>query len=72
MENKEKLKEYSRNHYHSVNSTIKSKKYKNNEETLQKQAWINSKNLLGEEKYEQRKYVKNRYKNLPEQVKQKR
>lgn len=72
MENKEKLKEYSRNRYHSVNSTIKSKKYKNNEETLQKQAWINSKNLLEEEKYEQRKYVRNRYKNLPEQVKQKR
>ena len=55
-----------------MNSTIKSKKYKNNEETLQKQAWINSKNLLEEEKYEQRKYVRNRYKNLPEQVKQKR
>ena len=69
MENKEKLKEYSRNRYHSVNSKIKSKKYKNDEETLQKQAWINSKNLLGEEKYEKRKYVRNRYKNLPEQVK---
>lgn len=72
VENKEKLKENSRNRYHSVNSKIKSKKYKNNEETLQKQAWINSKNLLGEEKYKKRKYVRNRYKNLPEQVKQKR